>query len=76
MPRKSDADPHPVVRYYPRRVRRRAAPVTLSPSQALHLASDPARAARAASTGEHHSYAAPPAPQPGLLRRWLQRLIG
>ena len=74
MPRKPSADPHPEVRYYPRRVRRRATPVSLSPSQALHLASDPERAARAASTGEHRSYAAPPAQRPGLLRRWLRRL--
>ena len=75
MPRKPPADPHPMVRYYPRRIGRRAAPVALSPSQALHLASDPDRAARAATTGGHRSYAAP-APRAGLLRRWLRRLTG
>ena len=74
MPRKPPADPHPEVRYYPRRVRGRAAPVALSPSQALHLAADPQRAARAAHTGEHRSYAAPTPPHPGRLRRWLRRL--
>jgi hypothetical protein len=72
MPRKPPADSHPVVRYYPRRVRRRATPVALTPSQALHLASDPDRAARAASTGEQRSYPAPAEPG-GLLRRWFRR---
>jgi hypothetical protein len=76
MPGTPTDDPHPVVRYYPRRVRRGSAPVTLSPSQALHFATDPDRAAKAASTGEHRSYAAPPLRRPGFFRRWLDRLTG
>ena len=63
----------PPVRYYPRRVGR-STPVTLTPSQALHLATDPDRAARAERTAERRSYEAELAPRPGRLRRWLHSL--
>lgn len=71
--RKSTTQPPsetPPVRYYPRRVGARSSPVTLSPSQALHLATDPTRAARAERTAERRHYQGPPVRR-GRLRRWL-----
>jgi hypothetical protein len=66
------------VRYYPRRIRRPVPPPLLSPSQALHLANDQARAERAGHTAGHR-YFVPPAEPPGptgRLRRLLHRLLG
>ena len=69
----------PPVRYYPRRLARAGRRAPLSPSQALHLASAPARAAAAATTAERRHYI-PPAPAPAVrtsrLRRWLHKLTG
>lgn len=63
------------VRYYPRRVRGGRSGDPLTPSQALHLATDPSRAALAARTSERRDLVVTAPAPANRFRAWVARLF-